>query len=497
MVQGMTTMLNLKAEIAILKEQLSQSQAQVEQLERQIAWFKKQLFGSKSERVDLDQLLLEFEGLKEQAPKPKPPKQKVEYEREVPSVKGTQPTRDERYSHLPVSETVVIEPESVKQDPESFERIGEEETFEIDVHPPKFIKRRILRPKYRRKADRSAAPVVAPAPCRIIEGIPALGLLVYLILSKYCDHLPLFRIAKMAHREGVNLSRQSLMRWVEEVADWLKPIYAYIGRELLEGGYIQADETPIKYLDPDENNGISRSEEAISAFLSDYKGILQTDAYAGWLSFTKDKEHIIQVGCMAHVRRKFYEALDESPRYGGLIIRLMGQLYAYEQQYRDEGFSPKLVAVTRQGQSRMVFEHIHRVIRHVSSKVLPQSGIGKACSYALNQWKDLEKYLEYGQVQIDNNLVENAIRPSAIGKKNWLFVGHPKAGDRPAVIYSLLISCERFGHNPREYLTDVLRRLTLERDRFNPRCIAELTPSRWKAPTKPVIDVDVTAVTGV
>lgn len=490
-----------EAEVLALRERLAAREAQIEQLERQIAWLRKQIFGSRSERVDPHQLELLLQGLEDQVNELKqpPPSAPSEPKR---TARKPRPGRDERYSHLPVRETVVIEPPEVQEDPDAYERIGEEETFEIDVDPPKFFRRRLLRPKYRRKADREAAPVVAPAPQRPVEGLASIGLLVHIILSKYCDHLPLFRQSRMYERYGVQISRQNMMRWVETVADWLKPIYHHIGRDLLEGGYIQADETPIKYLDADlkarkAQQGYlcgysrpggdvvftwrtSRSTESLTSFLGGFTGILQCDAYAAYLSHARSRETVTVMGCMAHVRRKFHEALQEHPRYVALILRLIGHLYDCERHCREQALSPKLVEVRRQSHARPSFERLHRVIRHIADKILPASGLSKACRYALNQWEHLEPYLDHGQVQIDNNLMENAIRPSAIGKKNWMFIGHPSAGERSAIIYSLLGSCQRFGHNPGEYLKDVLTRLAEEPDRFHPRDLAALTPRHWK-----------------
>jgi hypothetical protein len=306
----------------------------------------------------------------------------------------------------------------------------------------------------------------------------------------------------MYGRKGVQIPTQNLMRWVEVVADWLKPIYAHMGAELKAGDYIQADETPIKYLDPDIKKGkaqqgqlvgfsrpggnvvftwhTSRSKEAITTFLPGFSGHLQTDGYAVWSSYARDHDEIIAVSCLAHIRRKFHQALESSPRRAALVLRLIGQLYGIERRVREKGFSPKLTAVLRQSEARPLYQRLGKVISILHQKELPSSPLRKACQYALGQWPNLAPYLEHGHLHIDNNAMERAIRPSAIGKKNYLFVGHPKAGDRPAILYSLLASCERFGHNPREYLTDVLRRLCEEPDRLHPRDPQAFTPAGWK-----------------
>lgn len=489
-------------EVSLLKEELAAAKQQIALLQKQLEWLKRQLFGGgKGEKIDSRQLELLLQGLDAEQPPAQPPAiEKVEYERRRPSPQRA--TREESYGNLPVLEEVVIEPEEVKADPEAFERIGEEETFEVDVDPPLFYRRKMVYPKYRRKARREEAPVIAPAPVRPVAGIASIGLLAFIIVSKYLDHLPLARQCRMYERGGVKFSRKSMVRWVEVVADWLKPIYNHMLRELLAGDYIQADETPIRYCDRDMGMGksrqgflcaatrpqdnvlfawsTSRSGEAITHMIRDYHGIVQCDAYAGYGKFARLNQRIELVGCMAHIRRKFKESLQDEPLRAGVVLRLIGQLYHYERQWREADLGKKLVGVQRASQSRMTFDLLGKVIGKIAARVLPESNLGKACRYALNQWELMGRYLEHGQVQIDNNCVENAIRPSALGKRNWLFVGHPDAGDRPAVIYSILISCQRFGHNPLDYLKDVLHRLAREPERCNPSDPGSLTPKNWK-----------------
>lgn len=505
----------LRALLAAKEQQLSRQEevlrareGELEQLRAQIAWLRKQVFGTgRSERVDHRQLELTLRGLEARLAEAEQAAREAARPRKKPAKRGPRPGRQERYGNLPVEQTVTIEPDEVKADPDAFERIGEEETFEVVVEPPRFFRRQIVRPRYRRKDRREAPPVVAPAPPRVVEGIASIELLVHVVLSKYCDHLPLSRQGRMYEREGVQIPPQNLMRWVEVVADWLKPIYAFMGAELKAGDYIQADETPIKYLDPDLQKGkaqhgqlvgysrprgnvvftwhLSRSKEAITRFLSGFAGYLQTDGYVAWASYADEHAEITAVSCLAHIRREFHRALEHSPRRTALVLRLIGGLYAIERQARERGYSAKLTAVLRQNEARPLYERLQKVIGVLHEKELPSSPLRKACQYALGQWPRLAPYLENGHLQIDNNAMERAIRPSAIGKKNYLFVGHPKAGDRPAILYSLLVSCERFGHNPRVYLTDVLRRLCQEPDRFHPRNPHTLTPAGWQPPSQP------------
>ncbi|MGF1453666.1 MAG: IS66 family transposase, partial [Opitutales bacterium] len=311
----------LKLEVSLLKEQ--------------IAWLKKQLFGSgKSERLDAAQLRLQLDEL--EALVERHEAQSITYERRKPKA-GKHEAPAERFQDLPVEETVVVEPEEVAAEPEAFERITEEETFEVDIHPPKLFKRRIVRPKYRRKADRSQPPVIAPAPKRVIDGSYAsAGLLAWVVLNKYVQHMPLYRQEKASAMWGAQLSRKTMADWVEAVAEWLKPIYNYMRSDLLSGGYVQADETPVRYCDPDQKKGrteqgwlwaisrphgdvvfdwrLSRRHGELPSLLDGYKGLLQSDAYGAYETHVLTNHGVTALGCMAHARRKFYDALKSHPR---------------------------------------------------------------------------------------------------------------------------------------------------------------------------------------
>ena len=491
--------LELRVRLAAREEALRAHEDELVQLRAQIAWLKKQLFGSKSERLDRRQLELMLEGLEERAARLEAAAPAVGPARAAPQPRLP---REERYGHLPVLEEVVHEPAEVLAEPEAYERIGEERTFEVVYEPGRFYRRAIIRPKYRRKADRQVAPLVVPAPARVVEGIASIELLVQLVLSKYLDHQPLYRQCRIYQREGVSFARPSLVRWVETVADWLKPIYHYMGKELKAGGYIQADETPIHYLDADVQKGkarqgylvpfsrpggdvvftwaLSRSEKAITPFLTGFKGLLQTDAYVVWHKYAARHEDIIPLACWAHARRKFHQAMEEAP-IASAILADIGHLYALEAQYREGGLDAPHRRARRQIEALPLLNKLKEQIAAARAQTLPKTALGKACDYALGNWPALLRYCEHGQAEIDNNLVENAIRPSAIGRKNWLFIGHPDAGDRPAILYSLLISCQRHGHDPRAYLIDVLRRLVAQPNRHNPSNLNALTPAHWKA----------------
>jgi hypothetical protein len=272
----------------------------------------------------------------------------------------------------------------------------------------------------------------------------------------------------------------------------LEPVYRVIREDLQRGNYLQADETPIRYLDPDvkgkSQHGylwvysrpggdvlfewrVSRSREGPQEFLKNFRGKLQTDGYSAYESLAKERDDLTLVGCWAHARRGFHEALGES-KLAAWFVRQIGLLYAVEKELREKKAGPQLRAAMRCWQSRPVLARLRRAMEFVRRRTLPQGLLGQAIDYALKRWEALTRFVDDGLLEVDNNLIENSIRPSAIGKKNWLFIGHPEAGDRSAVIYTLLGSCRRHGINPYDYLKDLFTRLPAakitEIERFTP-----------------------------
>ena len=479
------------SEVQLLREEIAH-------LRTQIAWLKQQLFGpGKSEKLDRAQLRLQL-GELEKLAAALPAVETITYERaKGPATPRSLPA--ENFAHLPVKETIELVPPAVQAEPELYERIGEERTFEVDVVPPKLFKREIVRPKYRHRLDRNRAPLVASAPARpVAGGYASAGLLAWVALSKYVDHAPLYRLEQMSRRWGATITRQTMADWIRITAEWLEPIYRRMYRELLAGDYIQADETPIRCNDPDEKRGgtsqgwlwvisrpggdvvfdwrLSRRHGELTSLLEGYRGILQSDGYAAYPSFARERADVAWVGCWAHARRYFVEALEERPKAGQLVLRLIGQFYQWERQWDEAGVTENRAALRQAHFARPLY-WLHRVVLGLRAQALPRSLLGKACAYLLEHWAPLTAHLQHSQTRLDNNLIENAIRPSALGKKNWLFIGHPDAGQRSAIIYSLVVSCQRHGKDPMAYLRDVLTRLPAMTNRDD---LGLLTPARWQ-----------------
>jgi transposase len=387
----------------------------------------------------------------------------------------------------------------------------------LDWKPAQFIKRLYIRPQYVKVKSAAAEQaddvvsqaiggvyeeegpqvVIAPLPSRLIEkGLPGAGLLGQVVISKYEDHLPLYRQEKIyRERHGVKLSGQTLAQWVEQVALWLKPVYQLMKQSVLSGGYLQVDETPIRYLDPEAPGKsqlgylwaysrpgaevvfdwqTSRGREGPEQMLKEFKGLLQTDGYVVYETLARGRDDWVMMGCLTHARRNFHEAMEQDRR-AAWVVRQMGHLYGVEKFLRDPRAGPRLREAVRSWQARPVLRRLEKMFRHWQGQVLPQSLFGKAIGYALERWTELCRYVEHGVAEIDNNLVENAIRPTALGKKNFLFIGHPEAGWRSAVIYSVLGSCRRLGVDPHAYLQEVLRRLP----EMKITEIEQITPAAW------------------
>jgi len=463
----------------------------------------RRVFGSSSEKLDSAQLLLLqlAEAPTVAEPLPTAPSQAPRAPR------PRQPKAPRLPNNLPVVEQV-IDPEPVKAQPENWRQIGQEVTEQLDYEPGRFLKRRTVRRTYVHRTEPDSAPVTAPLPpCLQERGLAAPGLLAHVLVSKYCDHLPLYRQEQIyAQRHGLNLPRQTLARWVELAADWLSPIYEQIRTGVLAGGYVQIDETPIEYLEPGYGKtkqgylwtvcrpgkdvfywwNTSRAAACLDVIVPvDFKGTVQCDGYAAYPCFAEGRDGaIILAGCWAHVRRGFYEAREQSPKVSGWFLRQIQNLYRIESALRDKKAGPALREAVRAYQSRPIVERIGRALVRFKTigRFLPKSLMGEAIDFARGQWPVLQVYLGDGRVEIDNNLVENAIRPTALGKKNWLFVGEANAGQRGAIVYTIIECCRRRRIDPYSYLRDVLSRLP----HMTNHQVPEVTPEAWAKARQPV-----------
>jgi transposase len=500
----------MTAREAQLTQQLAQAQQALavalrenQLLRQKVDLLVRRVFGSSSEKLDAAQLQLL---LLSAAPAPAEPPPVVSSQ--APRAPRTrQPKAPRLPDNLPVVEEV-IDPEPVKTQPQKWRQIGQEVTEQLDYEPGRFLKRRTVRRTFVHRTEPDSVPVTAPlAPCLQERGLAAPGLLAHVLVSKYCDHLPLYRQEQIyAQRHGLNLPRQTLARWVELAADWLTPIYEQIRTSVLRGGYVQIDETPVEYLEPGYGKtkqgylwtvcrpgrdvfywwNISRAAACLDLIVpADFEGTVQCDGYAAYPCFAEACDGVITLaGCWAHVRRGFYEAREQSPKVSGWFLRQIQNLYRIESALRDKKAGPALRQAVRAHQSRPIVERIGRALVRFKTigRFLPKSLLGEAIKFALGQWSVLQVYLGDGRVEIDNNLVENAIRPTALGKKNWLFVGEADAGQRGAIVYTIIECCRRRGIDPYTYLRDVLSRLP----HMTNHQVPEVTPEAWAKARQPL-----------
>lgn len=495
----------LRSEKAQLEEKVADCEERLVDAASQIAFYRRQIYGRKAERLTSDQqgviqqLRLDLE---EQALRPAPVIEQVLQEdnrasRKFGSRRGT------RRHPLPPTlevETVTLEPE-ISPCPgcgKMPERIDEEVSEEIELIPAKMIRRRTVRPKYACHCG-GAGVTIASLPERLIpQSRLGLGLAVHILLSRFDDHLSYYWIEKQfAERYGVTIPRQQMVQWVEQIAFWLKPIYEAMWNRMHAGGYLQIDESPVKVLDPEVKGKAAQGYlwfyavpggDVILAFdrsrglapvrerLKDFIGTIQTDAYEVYQSLNRNQAGLQRIGCLAHARRRFYKALLESSTEATWFISGMRALYAIEDQARTMTH-PQRHLLRQELKTIEIWETLKSRAEALKPTLLPKSTLGQAISYFLDQYQALTGYLQDGRFEIDNNLVENAIRPTAVGRKRWLFIGHPQAGWRSAVLYSILASCRRRSINPRDYLTDVLYRLP----QINISQIHSLLPANWKA----------------
>ena len=458
----------------------------LEQARAEIAELKRQLFGTKAERLtpeQEDQLKALHQDLREEAHRPGPASDEVLHE-EKQAAQERRRRRPRPPHGLPVeieTETVTLEPETTTCPccGKPLRRIGEEVTEEIDLIPATLLRRRIVRPKYACPCG-EAGVAIAPLPPRLIpQSKLGLGLAVSILLSRYDDHLSFYRLEQQLwERHHLVVPRQQMVQWVEHIAGWLRPIYDAMWRDLLATGYVQVDETPVRVLDPDVKGKSvrgylwfyaaprgdvlldfdrRRSLVPVRQRLATFVGTIQTDAYEVYQALDRREAHIARIGCLAHARRRFYVALREALPDAVWFIRQIRLLYRLEDEARE--WRPADRAALRDQHARTIWKDVKAKAEGLRAAVLPKSTIGKALSYFLDEYDALTGYLRDGRFEIDNNLVENAIRPMAVGRRRWLFIGHPAAGWRSAIIYSVIASCRRRGINPLDYLTDVLRRL--------------------------------------
>jgi transposase len=491
---------NAPARIAELERQLHWAQLEIQALREELRQRRIQQLGPKSETLSNLQLALLTEE--------EPSTTRDEVEAEARRERLTRTPEWEHQSHpgrkplpgnLPRITRVIACPErTCTSCGEETTVIGYDESEQLDVEPARYFVRVTKREK--RACRRCSTVTAAPLVERIVEkGLASDAVVIQAIIAKYCDHLPLYRQAVMLEREaGVEIGRATLDGWVMRVGEMLGPIVGAMQRDLLASSYIQADETPVPVQMHDrrgENHQaylwqygkpggetvfdfcMGRGREGPRKFLGKWEGILQTDGYAAYDDIGGPK--LVHVGCWAHARRKFVDAVKVNPQDAAAVamVTRMDALFLIDRDARRRELSADERQAQRGEHAEEWLQEIRQACLALAQQALPKSALGQAAAYTLNMWAKLRRCFDHAEVELSNNLAENSMRPIALGRKNWLHVGSAQAGPKVAAILSVVESCRRTGVPVKEYLSAILP--GLGHRKLNE--VQWLTPARWFA----------------
>jgi len=377
------------------------------------------------------------------------------------------------------------------------DRIGEDITKILEYEPSKLEVHEHVRPKYACRYCKDGVSSPQPPPRPIARGIAGPGLISQIIVSKFGDHLPLYRLEDIFVRHGIHLPRSTLCDWVRAAGDLLLPLYDLQRQQAIQSAVMWTDDTPVTvlvggeegsrqgrfwtYVGDDEHPysvydfTMSRSRDGPQRFLQAFRGYLHADAYAGYDAiYLRSGNEIIEVACWAHARRKFFDARKNYPREAHQVLEWIRQLYDIEDRARE--LAAEARCELRRAEAEPVLDKLEVYLAELVRSVLPKSAFAKAVAYARNQWEALRRYTEDGRLTIDNNVSERTLRHQAIGRKNWLFLGSEAAGPRAAVLYTILAGAKRHRIEPWAYVRELLLRLHAD----DPR-LEEMLPDRWAA----------------
>jgi transposase len=445
-------------------------------LEQELAQLRRMIFGSKSERHignDPSQLSLGLDA--ESVEQSEKETEQITYSRSKPDNKKGSAIRLALPAHLHREEHI-IEPE---EDTTGARKVGEVVTEVLEYTPGKIYVERYVRPKY-----------VFPKEERIVIGeLPSLpiprgnagpGLLAHLLVSKFTDHLPFYRQVQQFKRQDIEIAESTISGWFTASCRLLEPLYEHLVKRVQASSYLMADETPLPVQTKDKPGSThkgyhwvyyapleklvcfdyrkGRGREGPDEFLRSFRGMLQTDGYGAYDIYEK-KDGITLYGCMAHARRKFEQAKENDKKRAEYVLECMQRLYMTEREARENNLSAEERKALRAEQSLPIIRELEKWMKEQLPDILPKSSIGQAISYTLGLWPRLTRYVDNGQVEIDNNLIENSIRPVALGRKNYMFAGSHEAAQQAAMIYSFLGTCKINNVEPYNWLKETLTRI--------------------------------------
>lgn len=480
---------------ATIFAQKKRYESRIELLEERLRLLQNELFRRSSEKrpVEEDPRQLHLFNEAEVAVSEEPAREEIA----VPAHTRQKPKRKSLPDHLPRVEVIVdiTEEEKVCACGTPLSRIGEEVSEKLDIIPAKVQVLRTIRPKYACKgcegveSEGGAVKIAEPPAEMIPKGLATAGTLAYVATAKYADGTPLYRLSKILDRYGIEIPRSTMASWMVMVSDRCRLIMELLQGMLKSGILINADETPVQVLnepgrantansymwvfrggDPEKpvvlfHYAPTRSGEVPKEILAGYQGYLQTDAYSAYEQFEKKGSPIILVGCMAHARRNFVKVIDargkRAKKNGSAEVALeyIRKLYLIEKIAREQDLSPEEILALRKEKAEPILKEFKVWMEKRYLETPPKGLLGKALSYALNHWPKLIRYLEDGRIPIDNNVAENAIRPFVVGRKNWLFSGHPNGAHAAATLYSLIETAKACDLEPYHFLRHLFERL--------------------------------------
>ena len=454
-------------------------QRQIEQLTHRLDLLLKRVYGPRADQLDPRQLSLFGEPPADSLPESVLP---PEPDSNTTTQKKNGHGRRKLPENLKRQSEIIDVPQSVQQATGGqWVKIGEEVSEKLDYTPSSLFVRRIVRPKYVVRFPDSDQPdemqIAELPPEALPKSKAAPGLVADVIVSKLVDHLPLYRQEQRYARQGFSIARSTLCGWLAEAADVLTPLWQCLKEQVLAANIVNTDDTPVPVQDPNRDHcrigriwtyvsrqgtvydvTQDRSRDGPLAFLKGFRGYLQCDAYAGYDElFRRSNGSIIEVGCWAHARRKFVEAQKTSPREAHEAVARIKQLYAIEHEAK--AYDAAARASLRQERSIPLLSSLKDWLEPLAVTALPKSPLGEAITYARNQWAALNVYVTDGALVMDNNLAERAVKPFAIGRKNWLFFGSDDGGRRLAILASFTATCQQFAINPWTWLKDTLTHL--------------------------------------
>ena len=500
-------------ELSNLKDQvIDEKKRTIDNLTNTIYWLRKKIFGKMSERItskpDSTQLDLFGEDLSNDEEK-ELEKEKVKEEKEIKKAtkRKARKIRDKNpsWKNLPVVEEII---DSKEKDDIRYKSIGEEITYKLAILPRKVYVKKIIRIKYAltaktaltQEAENLPSVVIAPVPISVIpKGLADTSLLTDIILEKYLYHMPFYRQVQRFKNMGLTISSSTIGDWFSSVCELIKPLYDELRKEVLSTNYIQIDESTLPVIDNEKHRAVkgyiwvvndpmnknvffyydggSRSERIARILLKDFKGAVQSDGYQVYNKFENQKGKIM-LGCWSHARRKFFDALQDNEQLANYAIDKIRLLYEIESEAEENNLSFEERQKLRNDKSWPILEEFEDWLQKKYVTVLPKSIIGKAIAYTYSIYPKLVRYIMDGRYQLDNNLVENAIRILAVGRKNYMFCGNNEAAIKAAIMYSLIGTCKASNINPVIWFNDILNKM-LEYIQNN-KDITELLPNNWQ-----------------